>query len=521
MRRVLLAIIMSGVAAFAQTKPVAFEIADVHASPVARNRFQRSSLTRNGRYEIHKATMADLIRIAYGLPELDYVIGGPAWLEADRFEVISKSSGALTFDSAKALLRELLADRFKLVIHNETRPIPGWVLSLGKGKPKIKEADGTGTPGCIPEPGPQGLVQVACHSVTMERLAQTLRAFGYPVITTHVVDATGLTGLYDFDFRFSMRGIPGSSDAIAITDAVEKQLGLKIELKDVPTQVVVVDSVNRKPTDNAPDVAKRLPTAGPPEIEAAVIKPSAPNSNPGRSRNDPGLIDFHDMPLRSLIILAFEIPGVQELYGAPKWLQSDSPRFDVMAKVAVSPDRDPRGFEDTPGVLQTLLQDRFQLKVHYEDRPVTAYTLTANKPKFKAADPASRTKCKSEPLSPRDGGGQPGAQVTCTNMTLQQFADALPGFAPAYLQYPVLDGTNVEGSFDFLIKFTRANPQRMGAAKGGRGGGPDAGGDSASDPSGIPDLFGAIQRLGLKLEAQKRPYPVMVIDHLEEKPTEN
>src|SRR5271156_1677099 len=102
---------------------------------------------RAGRYEIRYATMLDLVKTAYGV-DADTVVGGPAWLEYDRFDVVAKAPPATSPETIKLMLQALLADRFKLVIHKDTRPIQGFVLSVGKGKPKLKEADGSGERGC-------------------------------------------------------------------------------------------------------------------------------------------------------------------------------------------------------------------------------------------------------------------------------------------------------------------------------------------------------------------------------------
>src|SRR5262249_25107881 len=154
---------------------------------------------------------------------------------------------------------------------------------------------------------------------------QTVRAFAFGQLA-RIVDSTGLKGNYDFDLHFSQRAIAGSSDSITVKEAVDKQLGLKLEQQNVPTPGIVVESALSKPTDSAPDISARLPAIAPPEIEAAVIKPSATNPTPRPGRMAAGLIEYHDMPLRALITMAWEIPGGQEVFGAPKWLQNDSPR---------------------------------------------------------------------------------------------------------------------------------------------------------------------------------------------------
>jgi uncharacterized protein (TIGR03435 family) len=113
--------------------------------------------------------------------------------------------------------------------------------------------------------------------------------------------------------------------------------------------------------------------------------------------------------------------------------------------------------------------------------------------------------------------------VTCQNMTMAQFAEKLKSIAPGYIHTPVLDATGLEGGYDFTLSFSPAGALQA-PGGGGRGGspeGPPASGEasSASDPNGAITLFEAIERqLGLKLSAQKRPVPVLVIDHAEQTP---
>jgi len=167
--------------------------------------------------------------------------------------------------------------------------------------------------------------------------------------------------------------------------------------------------------------------------------------------------------------------------------------------------------------------------VHMEDRPVNAYTLVAANPKMKKADPLNRTGCKNGPgpdgKDPRIANPILARLVSCQNITMAQFADQLPNLAGGYIFNPVLDGTGLEGAWDFTLNFSTANVFQGGAGAGGRGGNaaPSTGDAStASDPSGALSIFDAVSKqLGLKLEKQKRPLPVLVIDHVEEKPTDN
>src|ERR1035438_9859643 len=93
----------------------AFEIADVHVSPRTVTPIMRGGVIHVGRYEIRAATMVDLIRTAYGI-DADKVLGGPSWLETNRFDVLAKAPVDATQESAKLMLQALLADRFKLVV---------------------------------------------------------------------------------------------------------------------------------------------------------------------------------------------------------------------------------------------------------------------------------------------------------------------------------------------------------------------------------------------------------------------
>jgi uncharacterized protein (TIGR03435 family) len=548
---------MSVIAALAfgqnpQTAP-SFQVADVHVSPrVSERRWlnMQGGVFRAGRYEIHDASMLDLVKTAYGV-DADTVVGGPAWLEFDRFDVIAKAPPATSPQTIKLMLQALLADRFKLVVHRDTRPIQGFVLSALNGKPKLKEAGGSGEPGCQPQPpsprspGSIPVNVVSCRNVTMEEFAPMLRQmvqeFGptsgqaASYLTGPVLNSTGLKGAWDFDLKWTSKGllrVPGN-DGVTIFDAVDKQLGLKLEPGKVPMPVLVVDRANENPTPNSPGVTTALPPPPPVEFEVASVRPS----KPGTDEDDwgqflaGGRYEAHGVPLFGMLTQAWDINRVPgDFTGAPKWLTiRDSPRFDIVAKappaaIAVG---EGHGVYDLQSMMRALLVDRFKMKAHYEDRPMDAYTLVADKPKLKRADPSNRTACKTA-RAPRAPEGPPPPMIaTCQNVTTAQFAEQLQTIAPIYLYYPVLDASGIAGSWDISLSFSPAPPNLAGggggngASKGGGKGGGAAAGVS-SDPSGAVSLFDAMEKqLGLKLEVHQRPEPVLVIDHIEESPTDN
>ena len=114
-----------------------FEIADVHVSPTARTFAQNfGGVLREGRYVNRDATMLNLIVAAYGVSE-DNIAGGPGWITSDLFDVVAKVPAGTTLATANVMLQNLLAERFHLVIRNDTRPVPRYVLTVGTNGSKL------------------------------------------------------------------------------------------------------------------------------------------------------------------------------------------------------------------------------------------------------------------------------------------------------------------------------------------------------------------------------------------------
>jgi len=511
-----------------------FEIADVRVSDRQINVGVTGNAIREGRYELHNATMVDLIRIAHGV-EAEKVVGGPSWLELDRYTVIAKAPAGTSLDNARVMLRALLVDRFRLAVHEDTRPLTAFVMTVAGGKHKMQEAAGGNAPGCQPQPqqAEAGVIppqMAVCRSMTMAALAQLLPRVAGAYLPNPVVDQTGLQGGFDFEIRFHARPLlaQAGSEGISLFDALEKQLGLKLELKDMPTTALVVDSVERRPTANSPEVAKVLPPSPPPEFEVATIKPTSPEQKGTNAQIRPtGMVNVVGMPLRQMIQLAWDLQS-DELIDAPQW--TATARFDLVARAFASTtnmDQPPIEIDTLRQMLRTFLTERFQIKTHVETREVSGYVLSAPKPRLTKADPSSRTRCTEGPAAntsdPRNRNPILSRLITCQNMTMAQFAERLLSLANGYVRVPAVDATGLEGGYTFTVNFSPIGVFQGGA--GGRGGdaGPVAGGAalSASEPNGALSLPEALDRqLGLKLELQKRPMPVLVFDHISEKPIE-
>jgi uncharacterized protein (TIGR03435 family) len=269
-----------------------------------------------------------------------------------------------------------------------------------------------------------------------------------------------------------------------------------------------------------------------PAFEAATVKPN--KAGPGAVRllfQPGGRFVATNVTLKMLIGAAYGTPQPipdSQLSGGPKWLDTD--RFDVVAKAAGDPAPGPNGPPPTMFLmLRTLLEERFQLKVHTETKelPIFALVLARSDGKLGPQMHSSATDCAALMASMRARGGPPappppgerppcGARMfpgtmSAGGMTMTQIVNGLarmPG-----VNRTVIDRTGLGGAFDFDLTWTPDQmPQRDPP--------PGAPPFPAIDPNG-PSLFTALQeQLGLKLEPTKAPVSVLVIDRAEP-PTEN
>ncbi len=524
-------------AAYAQTaaNTAKFEAADVSVrarTGTTNQPVMTGGVLRGGRYDLRNATMVDLIATAYSITDRDLIVGGPAWLERDRFDIAAKAPQNTPPATVKLMLQDLLADRFKLVLHNDSRPIAGYVLTVGKDKHKLKEAAGPGA-GCqgTPPPNPPPPVPLntgTCRGVTMEQFAQLLRNIAGGYITGPVQDQTGLKGYWDFDVRFTPYPVlaRAGSDAITIFAFVEQDLGLKLEAGRAPAPVIVVDSVNQRPSANPSGVSASIPLPPPMEFDVAEVKLAMPDAQPRLRLLPGGRIEGDGITMKMILQVGWDITQDDLVANLPKW--AEDTKYSLIAKTSTAVSGAGQNMnadiDDLKAMLRQLITERFKLKSHYEDRPVNAYTLLADKPKMAKADPSNRTGFKEGPVAGQADQRNAAVtrMVTFKNMTMAQFAEDLQRFANGYVRVPVEDKTGLDGAYDFTLAFTPIGLLNGGP---GRGGGPGPGGPSAADaadPSGGVSLSDAVSRqLGLKLDMRKRPMPVLVIDSIQEKPTDN
>ncbi len=508
----------------AQTPALRFEVADVHPTTASVNwdsREMSGGLMRGGLYHLRHATMLDLVRLAYGV-DANKVIGGPNWLALDRFDIRAKVPAGTTAAGVKPMLQALLAERFGLVARNDVKPVQAWALTSGKNI-QMKRADGAGDGRCL-SGGSGDLVAVTCRNITMAAFVANMGQLDgawYYVGDNLVADQTGLGGAWDFDLKYSRRWntTVAGAEIVSLFDAIEKS-GLKLDASKVPMSVIVVDSVNRQPTPNSPETDKAFPPV-PTEFEVADVRPTDPDFHGDDYQvEDGGRVHVRGTTLQSLVADSWGITG-EMIVGAPKFM--DSERWDIVAKapevMATGGDVDT---DFLRAMFRKLLTERFHLAVHYEERPMSAWVLTAPKPKLKKADPQSRSGCKEGPatltkVEPRSTNPVLGRFLTCTNVSMAWFGQQLQFLASAYVHSEVPDATGLEGGWDFTLSFSK-----IAQLRGGGGASEKSDVSPASDPNGAISAPDAMEKqLGLKLELRKRPVRVLVIDHVETKPTDN
>lgn len=206
----------------------------------------------DGRVAMAGATMRELITQAYKeILRPEYLIGGPNWLDSDRFTLIAKAPAGTPVDTERLMLQAALASRVHLRVHRESKPMPVFVLLVDKRGLKLQPAVSAGdADNCPPAAGPAGTQRRSCHRVTMPLLAERLPSLATDYVDKPVVDATGVEGAFDFDLQWVHRPPDGDVAAGAtLQDALER-LGLRLEDRKLTMTVIVIDSVDRVPTEN-------------------------------------------------------------------------------------------------------------------------------------------------------------------------------------------------------------------------------------------------------------------------------
>lgn len=287
---------------------VAFEVATIKPSaPVGMGRIRFGTrggpgTADPGRFTCDHCTLGMLISTAYDINFNQ--ISGPPWLTEGSFDLVAKIPEGATKAQFRMMMQNLLVERFKIALHRDKKEMPIYELTVAKGGPKLKTSEGPpeqppergfgrGASGLPPPPPvrpsdasqtvrmPSGrfpMMAIGPNGAHWRMVDQTMQSFAAQLqgpVGRPVTDGTGLIGKYDFELTFSpaasgtnMRnmfpglpppppGVPGGPDAappddsgISIFTALQDQLGLKLESKKGPVDTLVIDHIEKTPTEN-------------------------------------------------------------------------------------------------------------------------------------------------------------------------------------------------------------------------------------------------------------------------------
>jgi uncharacterized protein (TIGR03435 family) len=216
----------------AQTSPtrLAFEVASIKPSR-ATGGF--SANHNQGGLTATNASLRNLIKMAYALR--NYQLGGaPGWLDADRFDIVARAPAGAAASQINAMLQSLLAERFKLTLHRETKAVQGYSLVAARSGPKLT-ASASGTRNFNSSRG-----SILAQMLTVPQLADAL---SYR-LDCPIVDRSGIPGAFDLKLEWS------DDEGPTIFTALQEQLGLKLEAARVPAEMMVIDHVDRQPAEN-------------------------------------------------------------------------------------------------------------------------------------------------------------------------------------------------------------------------------------------------------------------------------
>jgi uncharacterized protein (TIGR03435 family) len=234
-----------------------FEVASIKASNPSALRPGRMGsvrvVTTPGRLTARNAYLRELIKDAYGLE--DYQIsGGPGWIGSSKFDVEGKSTDGASRERLLLMLQALLADRFKLAFHRETKELPIYALIVAKNGPKFQSlaaSQASCWPGCANSPSKTNVMRQR----DLPSLATFLTRFGSD---RPVIDKTGLAGRFALELDMSPildpadgEQRPPTKEAMfeSAVDAVQNKLGLKLVPTKAPIETFVIDNA-QKPSEN-------------------------------------------------------------------------------------------------------------------------------------------------------------------------------------------------------------------------------------------------------------------------------
>jgi uncharacterized protein (TIGR03435 family) len=275
-RSLALCLALTPLLAYSQTTPAppAFEVVSIKAATAPTGPGIRVGVSQDkGRVTMSNVSLSMLLTQAYKLKQQQLV--APDWMDSTRFDIVAKLPEGATREQVPAMLQTMLADRFKVKIHKESKVLPIYAMVVAKGGPKLKETDAEAGLRIMMSPKGREMTGKA----TLSRLADSLSN----TMDRQVIDMTELKGAYEIDLTWSPdesdsaklkfgpgpgRGPGGEGagpgggdphgdpkatdgpDAPNIFVALQEKMGLKLEPRKAPADIIVVDQAEKVPTEN-------------------------------------------------------------------------------------------------------------------------------------------------------------------------------------------------------------------------------------------------------------------------------
>jgi uncharacterized protein (TIGR03435 family) len=248
MPRTVFAALLTLAALFGQSDPPAFEVASVR-SVKSGFKDRKSMSVEPGRLTYTNVSLQDCIQAAYGMKP--YQISGPSWLDSDRYDIAAKAADAAPEAQLMRMLQSLLAERFQLKTHHESKDLSVYALVVAKNGPKMQPGDRKIAAKMDLATVPGG---ISFRNYSMAALAEQLsgRIFG---LEHPVIDQTGLDGVYTLTLKLAdsiadlKRGAE-KGDYPPVFSIIQEQAGLRLAAQKAPVQILVVDHAEKAPTEN-------------------------------------------------------------------------------------------------------------------------------------------------------------------------------------------------------------------------------------------------------------------------------
>lgn len=260
---VIAALIMTSALLAAQQTPT-FEVASVKPAPPPSDHMMRVRMGGDpGRIDYANVSLLNLITRAYDVK--DYQVSGPGWLNSERYDVTATMPKDTPKEIVQLMMQNLLSERFHLKLHREKKDLPAYALVVAKGGPKMKQAETPAAAAPAKRGIWMGMGKLQASSVDLGMFANLLsNLVGRPVL-----DMTEMKGNYDCTLEFTPdaslsmpmmkmagahaeggEGAPPESAGPSIFTALQEQLGLKLEARKAPLDILVIDQAEKVPTEN-------------------------------------------------------------------------------------------------------------------------------------------------------------------------------------------------------------------------------------------------------------------------------